>query len=69
MTEDQQDQAVDALRLSWGEAYVIGVGLDGFWARRLDKLGGEIRAADPDELRRRVGEDYAVRSVRSRPVQ
>ena len=69
MTEGEQDQALDALRLSWGEAYVIGVGLDGFWARRRDKLGGEIRAADPDELRRRVGEDYAMHPVRSRHVQ
>ncbi len=66
VTEDEQDQALDALRLTWGEAYVIGVGLDGFWAHRRDGLGGEIRAAEPDEIRRLLAEDYSIKPDRSR---
>jgi hypothetical protein len=64
MTEDAADEVLDALRHGWDRAYEFGTGLDGFWARRRDHLGAEILAPDPDELRRLVREDYALRPVR-----
>ena len=67
MTEDEEDHALDALRLTWGSRYELGVGLDGFWARRRDGLGGEILAAEPDDLHRLIGVDEETCPVRGIP--
>lgn len=66
MTDAAEDQVLDALRLGWGDIYEIGVGLDGFWARRRDGLGETIIDEDPDEMRRKVSEDYAMKPPRDR---
>ena len=66
MTEAAEDQVLDALRLGWGDIYEFGVGLDGFWARRLDGLGETIIDPDPGEVRRKVSEDYAMNPPRDR---
>ena len=62
-----EDDVLEALRHAWDRAYEFGAGADGWWARRRDHLGGEIRAADPDELRRLVREDHGVKPVREHP--
>ena len=67
MTGDARDEVLDALRHGWDASYEFGASLGGFWARRRDGLGEEIRAADPDELRRLVREDYSLKPVRCLP--
>jgi hypothetical protein len=69
MTYDAEDEMLEALRHGWDRAYEFGAGIDGFWARRRDRLGAEIRSADPDELRRLVREDYSLKPVRDLPDQ
>ena len=66
MTDAGEEQILDALRLGWGDIYEIGVGLDGFWARRRDGLGETIVDKDPGEVRRKVSEDYAMKPPRDR---
>lgn len=67
MTEASEDQVLDALRHDWDGAYEVGVGLDGYWARRRDGLGETLIDEDAGELRRMVSEDYAVYPPRIRP--
>jgi hypothetical protein len=58
------DDALDALRLEWGQLYRIGCdAVRGWWAQRRDGLGGDIAAGTPDELRTAVSEDYSLKSV------
>jgi hypothetical protein len=64
MTEAAKDLELAALRFDWDEAYEIGVGPGGFWARRLDGLGETMISEDPGELRRRIREDYTERPGR-----
>lgn len=59
----EDDPALEALRFSWGEAYVLGPDGDGYWALRRDGLGGKITAGDPDELRKAIREDYELKKV------
>jgi hypothetical protein len=58
------ERALEALRWNWGEAYRIGwdVARD-WWANRRDGLGGDITAADPDELRAAILADYTLKPV------
>jgi hypothetical protein len=57
------EDALDALRHHWGEAYDI-TAEGGLWrAMRLDELGGPIEGADPDELGRLIIADYDMRPV------
>ena len=60
MTDDAEDRALEVLRHDWGEFYNLGIGLDGFWARRHDGQGAEIRSTDPDELHRLLSADQAA---------
>jgi hypothetical protein len=60
MTEAAEDQALEALRFGWDEFYEIGIGMDGFWARRRDGPGETIVDEDPGELQRQVREDCGV---------
>lgn len=49
-TEDVQ-QALEYLRLLWGDEFLIGHDEHGYWATRHGDVGGRIlRADDPDEL-------------------
>jgi len=57
-------QALEVLRLEWGQFYRVGWdAVRGWWARRRDGLGGDITADDPGELRTAVSEDYALKPV------
>lgn len=55
------DDALEAIRFGWDEAYEI----EGSpWrARRRDGLGGWIDAASADSLRRAITDDYAMKPV------
>ena len=58
------DRELEALRWHWGEAYEISWDDErGWWARRLDGLGGELIAACPDELYAEITADYRFRPV------
>ena len=60
---EQAARALDALRWHWGEAYLIDY-IDGTWmADRLDGLGGTLRAAEPDDLRQAILDDYTTKPV------
>ena len=61
---EPDESAAAALRWGWGEAYCIGCDASrGWWANRLDNLGGDIVADDPDGLWRAILEDYTLRPV------
>jgi hypothetical protein len=67
MIRDEDDQELEALRFDWDEVYEIGVGLDGFWARRRDAVGETMIHEDPGQLRRRIREDYGARPRQALP--
>jgi hypothetical protein len=63
LTPREQD-ALEAVNFGWGDAYLIGHDDDrGYWAARRDRIGGLLMAADADELRRAISEDYALKPV------
>jgi hypothetical protein len=51
-----------------GDAYLIGHDERGYWAARRDRIGRLLMAADADELRRAISEDYALQSVPWEPL-
>lgn len=55
--------ALEALDWNWGDAYEIGRDEDVWHARRRDGLGGVITAADPEELRNAIRDDYMIKAV------
>jgi hypothetical protein len=58
------DDALEALRWDWGEAYEIGRDDERGWhARRRDDLGGHLTGADHNELRVAIRADYALKRV------
>ena len=58
------DDALEALRWNWGEAYEIGRDDEHGWhARRRDGLGGYLTGSDPDGLREQIRADYALKRV------
>ena len=58
------DHALDALRYGWGDACEIGHDDGrGYWARRRDGLGADMRADDLDRLWEEIRADYAFRAV------
>jgi hypothetical protein len=58
------EDALEALRWDWGEAYEIGRdGERGWHARRRDGLGGDLTGADAEELREVIRSDYTHRRV------
>jgi hypothetical protein len=61
MTRDENDQVLETLRFDWDEVYEIGVGPDGFWARRHDGSGEAMIHEDPGELRRQIRAEYSER--------
>lgn len=64
MTRDEEDQALETDRFDWDEAYEIGTGLDGFWARRRDGIARPLTDEGPGGLRRQIRDEReAPRSV------
>lgn len=58
------EQALDALRFHWGDAYDIGHDDDrGWWARRRDGIGGDLTAAEPGQLHTAIVADYNLNPV------
>jgi hypothetical protein len=49
-----EDRALDALRMSWGDVYDIGHEYDRWVASRLDGRGGALTGSTPDELNRQM---------------
>jgi hypothetical protein len=59
-----EQDALEAINFGWGDAYLIGHDDErGYWAARRDRIGGLLTAADADELRRAIYEDYALKPV------
>jgi hypothetical protein len=59
-----QDRAIDALRMMWGDSYDIGFA-DGSWhAAPLDGTGRLLTGQVPDELAAAIRADWGVRSAR-----
>lgn len=62
----REQDALDALRYDWGGAYLTGRDdVRGWWAARRDRIGGLLTAADPDELRATIADDFAMWPVDS----
>lgn len=58
------DAALDALELDYGRAYLIGYDPEhGYWAERRDRLGGLLETGTPDELRKAMAENHAMKAV------
>jgi hypothetical protein len=57
-----EDRALDALRMSWGDVYDIDIGHEyGRWvARRRDGRGGPLTGETPDELNRQMRADWGT---------
>jgi len=49
-----EDRALDALRMSWGDVYDIGHEHDQWVASRRDGRGGALTGSTPDELNRQM---------------
>ena len=49
-----ESRALDALRMSWGDAYDIGHEYDRWVASRRDGRGGTLTGSTPDELNRQM---------------
>ena len=59
-----EQDALEALRHHWGEAYEIEHSGEHRWrAKRRDGLGGWLTAGNPDELLRMIAADYALKPV------
>jgi hypothetical protein len=53
------ERALEALRLDWGNQYLIGYDEDhGWWASRHGRVGGLLEGTGPDELRAAIAADY-----------
>lgn len=63
-----EEKALEALRWDWDTAYVIGHDDEhGWYAGRRDRIGELITADDPDALRRKIAENYAIKPVPREP--
>jgi hypothetical protein len=57
-----EDRALDALRLAWGDAgYVLTVN-DGRWMARHADSGSVLAGSVPDELNRAIRDDWTARN-------
>jgi len=54
-----QDRAVEALRLAWGDAYEVSAGGDKYRASKVDSDGEELTGRTPDELNTAIRADWA----------
>ena len=55
-----QGNALDALRLTWGDAYVVRVRGGMFEAASLRRPGNVLEAATPDELQQEIAADWGL---------
>jgi hypothetical protein len=55
-----EDRALDALRLSWGDFYDIGRECGQWAASRRDGRGGPLTGETPDELNREMRGDWGT---------
>lgn len=53
-------QALEALRLAWGDSYMTGHDGKGYWAARPDRIGSLMRAGTPGELGRLLAGDFGT---------
>jgi hypothetical protein len=53
-----EDRALEALRLSWGDVYNIGLEAGRWVASRRNGCGGPLDGATPDELNREMRADW-----------
>lgn len=60
--EEQEHDALDALRWHWDTAYDIDVGDDRWTAKRRDGLG-TLEGSTPEELEALIMADYRARRV------
>ena len=58
-----QDRALDALRLAWGDVYDLGFADSAYRAARIDGTGDLLTAQTPDELDAEIRADWAARST------
>ena len=58
-----EDRALEALRLAWGDAYDIGFERGRWIAQRRDGGGGLLTGSTPDELSRAIRSDWVARSA------
>lgn len=59
-----QDRAIDALRLEWGEAYDVGFASGAWRAARLDGSRVLLSGHTPDELAASIRAGWGARSTR-----
>ena len=57
--EVDEDRALEALRLAWGDAYEVSINGDKYWASRVDGDGEELTGDTPDDLNTRIRADWA----------
>ena len=55
-----EDRALDALRMSWGDVYDIGHEHGQWVASRRDDRGGTLTGSNPDELNRQMRADWGT---------
>jgi hypothetical protein len=58
-----EQEALEALRFSWGDAYKIWRDEEGCHARRRDGLGGIMTEDKPEALYNAVFDDYVFKPV------
>ena len=64
-----EGKALEALQWDWDTAYMLGHDDGrGWWAARRDRIGGLLTAANPDELRQAITDDYAAQPVPREPA-
>ena len=54
-----QDRAVEALRLAWGDAYEVSASGDKYRASKVDSDGEELTGRTPDQLNAAIRADWA----------
>jgi hypothetical protein len=60
VSEVDEDRALEALRLSWGDVYNIGHEAGRWVASRRDGRGRLLEGATPDELNREMRADWGA---------
>jgi hypothetical protein len=59
-----EDRALNALRLAWGDVYDTGFADRAYHAARIDGTGDLLSGQTPDELAAAIRADWAARGAR-----
>jgi hypothetical protein len=59
-----EDRALDALRLAWGDVYDTGFADGAYHAALIDATGDLLTGQTPDELAAAIRADWAARGAR-----